>query len=166
MTTKITIEFDATLGEASVNDVVYQVDLTKVPNASLVRIFRYGLQRIVNDRCGGADKTDEKKAEIATGMIEAILSGEIAQRRASTGEPAINAYIRRIVRTVLGEKSKAAYAAIPSDDQTARGEYLMAAYDKAPADVAAKILAAAEEAMAKHAAEIVRAKQVAKAIEL
>lgn len=166
MTTKINIEFDAALGEASVNDVTYQVDLTKVPNASLVRIFRYGLQRIVNDRCGGADKTDEKKAEIATGMIEAILSGEIAARRASTGEPAINAYIRKIVRTVLGDESKTKYAAIPSDDQAARGAFLMEAFDAAPAVVQAQITEAATIAMEKDRAEKERAKKVASSITL
>lgn len=162
--TTIKIEFDANVAEATVNGKTYQVDLTKVPNASLVRIFRYGMQRIVNDRCGGADKTDDDKAKTASGMIEAILSGDIATRRASSGEPALNAYIRKIVRKAMGEASKAKYDAIPSDDQAERATFLMSLFTGAPDDVQAKIMSAAEEAMATDLAERERAKKVANAI--
>lgn len=98
METKIEITFDAEFGEANVADKTFQVELAKLPNVSLVRIFRYGMQRIVNDRCGGADKTSEEKHAIATDVIAKLLAGEF-NRTARTGDPL--AKYRKYIRAIL-----------------------------------------------------------------
>lgn len=143
----ITIAFDADVIEATVAEKTFQAALADMPNESLRRIFAYGFQRIVNDRTGGKDKDAAAKHKIATDMIERIMSGEIAQRATTAGEPAINRYIRAVVRKALGEATKAKYDAIPSDDQSARAEFLMSTYTAASDDVRKRIDAAAEQAM-------------------
>lgn len=66
---------------AVVNERPYTIHGSKIPTASLVKIIEYGFQRIVNDKCGGSDRTAAQKDEIAVSVINRILDGSIATRR-------------------------------------------------------------------------------------
>jgi hypothetical protein len=66
---------------AIVNDRPYMLKGEEIPIVSLVKIIEYGFQRIVNDKCGGADRSADEKDRIATSVIYRILDGLIAARR-------------------------------------------------------------------------------------
>ena len=108
--TTIKIEFPVEVGEATVNKKTYQVALNEIPNASLVKIFSYGLQRIVNDKCGGSDKDDEEKDRLATERIASILDGTVAIRTSRSESDPLARYIRGIIREHLTGKAKEKYA--------------------------------------------------------
>lgn len=63
------------------------VDVTKLPVASLVAIFDYGLQRIVNDaaNAGGKDATADSWSGNAGKKVDSLLAGETRQAR--EGDP-------------------------------------------------------------------------------
>ena len=67
--------------QAVVNDRPYTVRGDKLPISSVIKVFEYGFQRIVNDKCGGLDKDAKRKDEIATATINRLLDGTIAMRR-------------------------------------------------------------------------------------
>lgn len=147
MSNILTITFDASMLDVTVDGKVYQLDIAKpIPNESLVSIFAYGLQRKVNDACGGKDKDAAKKAELATAKIAAIYDGTIAERVRTAGpaELPIMFYVREIIRSKLGEKSKAEYKALTESD--AKRDYIMAKFEAiADESVKAAILAQAQE---------------------
>lgn len=64
-----------------VNDRPYVAHGHATPLAAIVKIYEYGFQRIVNDKCGGNDKDATLKDKIATATIARILDGSIAHRR-------------------------------------------------------------------------------------
>ena len=106
---KIEIEFDADLVEATCAGKVFQADVTAMPNESLVRIFKYGFQRIMNDHVNskGSGKTDEAKHEIAVTRRDKIMAGDWAsERTAGVSDP------HRAYRTQLNEDIKAMYTAL------------------------------------------------------
>lgn len=139
--------FDVTIGKRDGIKHSFVVDLGKLPMASINAILTYGIQRIVNDKCGGADKTADEKAEIARKTIERLNDGSIAMRMPrSEGEPEINRFIRAEVRRCLSTESKREYKALAADD---RDDYLDAKF-AAVTDEAFKtaIMANAEKALA------------------
>lgn len=158
----ITITFDADLLDVSVNEITYQLDTSKpIPNESLVKVFRYGLQRIVNDACGGKDKTDAWKAEKAAERIAAIYSGDIASRATSAeSEPPLMFFIREVVRQKLGEVSRKEYKAIASDDQAARRAFILAKFEAASEAAKAAITAQAQVNLDESIAKAKRAKAI------
>lgn len=70
--------------QAVVNGRPYTVHGSKLPIASIIKAWEYGFQRIVNDKCGGLDKTDADKDRIASATIARLLDGTIAMRRVGT----------------------------------------------------------------------------------
>ena len=127
--TKITIEFDADVAEANVNGKTYQATLKDIANAGLVKVFQYGFQRIVNDRCGGSDRTDEQKDELAKGRINDILSGEIAVRASTPGDPLLR-YRRSVVRDYIKRNGSDELKAKYKEDEDGRNALLDSIFDK------------------------------------
>jgi len=74
---------------AIVNERHYVARGAEIPIVSLIKILEYGFQRIVNDKCGGSDRTAKQKDEIASAVIQRILDGSIAARRvgAASADP-------------------------------------------------------------------------------
>lgn len=97
---------DGYLFESTVNEVTYQFDPSKMVNAALLYLIEYGAQRAINDRCGGSDKTDDKKAEIATKTIERLMSADFTERAPRGTGDVLLPYVRSIVRTALKAKPK------------------------------------------------------------
>lgn len=117
---KITIELDSELIEHVVDGKTYQTDLTKVSNAGLAYVLRYGWQRAHNDRCGALSLSSEDKITKQADVNKRIIEGTITER--SSGGPAdplgsIRKYIREIIRRAMSDKQKAAYKT--ADDKNA-----------------------------------------------
>ena len=58
----LTIELLDEIMHAKVNDVVYDVLVKNWPNVTRVKALGYGVQRLINDRHGGAIGEGEKWA--------------------------------------------------------------------------------------------------------
>lgn len=148
-TNTINIEFDAAMINCNVGGKAFEADLTKMPNASLVKIFAYGFQRSVNDRCGGME-TDAKH-EMAGQVIERIMDGSIAATATRSGEPAINRYIRKIFRKIVLAKKIAAFADLTETKE--RDDWLMTTFAKQSDDVRESLTGKAQAAMDKDIAD-------------
>lgn len=138
----ITIPDGYALG-SNVNDVWYPLPVAEMTNDAWLHILEYGSQRIVNDKCGGKDKTPADKAKIATAKVEAFKANPYI-RRASAGEgdPLIS-YIRQYFRDAFkadpSTDSAKAYKAAKGD---ARNDLLDDLFDKQSPDAQAAIRAA------------------------
>lgn len=157
--TTISITFDADVAESVVKGKTYQAKLAEIPAASLAKIFAYGFQRIVNDKCGGADLTDEKRDELARAQIARILDGSIVHhaRTAAEREPAINYYIREVLRKRMGDETRKAYKACEADDRAA---FLMARYEALPEASRTAITALAQAMLDEALASASRVKKI------
>ena len=142
-TTTITLTFDAATIEAVVNDVVYQAELAKIPNTSLVKIVQYGMQRIVNDKCGASTLNPEAKDVKAKETIARILNGSLAVRTRAGGSSDPFAKLRKYIRSILRKlvSSKAAYKA--AED---KAEWLDETFDNQDEPTRMAILANAQAA--------------------
>jgi len=99
---------------ATVNDRTYTLPGHAMPIASIIRAFEYGFQRIVNDKCGGADKTDEEKDRIASLQVGRLATGEIAERATrGTGVDEFTEYARRTMLGLLAKPKRKELAAMP-----------------------------------------------------
>ncbi len=67
------------------HDRSIEIDVRKLPAASLIAIFDYGLQRIVNDaaNAGGKDATADSWSGNAQKKVDSLLAGETRQARES-----------------------------------------------------------------------------------
>lgn len=141
-----TITIDGPIG-SNVNGVFYPFDVSKMSNEALAHVFEYGAQRIVNDKCGGKDKTDADKAKLATETV-ARLAATPYVRRASAGEgDPLAFYIRQWFRDAFkadpSTDAAKAFKAAKGDDRNA---LLEATFDKQTSDAQAAIRAAASVA--------------------
>lgn len=101
-TTTITVTVPAGyLFESTVNEITYQFDPAKMTNAALLYLIEYGAQRVVNDRCGGKDKTAEDKAKIALATIARLESPDFTERAPRGSSDPIIPYVRNILRESL-----------------------------------------------------------------
>jgi hypothetical protein len=74
------------LFEAKARGVSITVRPQDMPEASLNRIFAYGLQRIVNDACAGA-KDDEEATSLANKKLENLYAGLLRASGTREGDP-------------------------------------------------------------------------------
>ena len=84
--TAISFSFDDTFVVTSrKHDRSVEIDVRKLPTASLVAIFDYGLQRIINDaaNAGGKDATADSWSGNAQKKVDSLLAGETRQARES-----------------------------------------------------------------------------------
>ena len=137
----ITIEFDAETIECTVADKVMQMQLSAIGPKSLRRIFRYGFQRSVNDRCGGSDKTAEDKHKLANAILTAMEDDTFGEgRAASAADP--HARIRKYIRAILRRNLS---ASTPYKNADNKSEWLDAQFDAQADNVKAAILKRAEK---------------------
>lgn len=99
MTTQITVPASFL---AKVRGVEFAVEPQTLPEASLDRIFAYGLQRILNDACAGAKDDDEAKAS-AQAKWDNLVNGVLRASPNREGDP-VKAEAKRIA---LGHVTKA-----------------------------------------------------------
>lgn len=92
---------DGYLATAVVNDKPYHPTLAKMTNAALLHVFEYGLQRIVNDKTGGKDKTADDKHAAAVAMVERLEAEEYKRRAVGIGVDPIMRHVRSILRDLL-----------------------------------------------------------------
>lgn len=103
-----------------VNDRPYTVHGHKIPLSSVLRIFEYGVQRVINDRCGGSDKTAEQKHELAQSMVRRIIDGELGVRsNAAAGVDPFVSFMRREMLSYFNKTQKKALAEMDSDARIA-----------------------------------------------
>lgn len=119
---------------ATVADKRFILDWTTLPANSQDRIIRYGVQRIINDRCGGSDRTEAEKHDIAQKMLDALKSGELPTRGSGGDNPVLVESRRLALKAWLGTKDQA-----KAKDRAAAFKDMEAADKQALAD---KIIAA------------------------
>ncbi len=94
---------------ATVADKRFIVDWEKLPMASKERVIRYGVQRIINDRCGGSDRTPDEKHDIAAKMIEALVSGTMPTRGNGDGADSVTKRMRKNLKAIIRERKPERY---------------------------------------------------------
>ena len=87
----------------------------------------FALQTLQDAYAGAQSASEAKEAWVK--KRERLLEGTVG-RQAGGGEEAHMPYVRRIVRSALGDANKAKYDAIPSDDQKARSAFLNGLFGK------------------------------------
>lgn len=92
---------------ATVADKRFILDWDKLPDNSKDRIIRYGVQRIINDRCGGSDKTEADKHATAQKMVDALVSGELPTRGGGGADPILVESRRLAIKAWAGTKDAA-----------------------------------------------------------
>lgn len=113
-------------GDESKGFEVHAKDMT-LP--AIEYVLRYGIQRGVNDRCGGSDRTLEEKAEIAQDTIISWYTGTMRQRaNAANPVDAFTVFCHRAAWATLAKAEKKRLADSPEKD----------AKDKYLADIVAK----------------------------
>lgn len=83
--TEFTVNVDKGF-EAKVRGVAFPVDVSKLPQAALDKVFAYGLQRIFNDAAASA-KTDSEATGLATKRLENLLAGIVRVSPQREGNP-------------------------------------------------------------------------------
>ncbi len=125
---------------ATVADKRFILDWDKLPANSQDRIIRYGVQRIINDRCGGADRTTEEKHDIAQKMVDALLSGELPTRGNGGVDPVLVETRRLALKAWLAKDDKRK----APDDKTERAALADKIIAAVPDEVRAKLTAMGE----------------------
>lgn len=129
------------------------VDLSKLSPEIVAKLVLHGLTQKVADAAAGAGKVAgdgadaEKVALTGKALMQKVVDNLVAgnwgiERGQNAAEPAINRFIRDVVRAALSDASRKAYK--ESND---RNVFLMAKFDGAPEDVQANIRKAAERLM-------------------
>lgn len=142
--------------ESTVNEVLYKFDPWAMPAAALLHVLEYGAQRIVNDKCGGNDKTPEKKAEIARASITRLTTAPYVRRavRGASVEPIVR-FIRDVLRGIMSDSRFAdrakEYKALKEAE--AREEYLDAWFESLDPAFKSRVESAAARALAKSEAD-------------
>lgn len=142
---------DGYVPTAVVNDVGYQAPLDRMTNDALLHVFEYGMQRIVNDKTGGKDKTDADKAEAANAMIARLTAEQYVRRKIGLGavDPIVR-FTRDILRGLLKKpqlaKRAAEYKAF--SEAADREAYLDDWFATSPKEFADAVTAAAQDALA------------------
>lgn len=93
-----TASYGVTLGKRSGDAISIPVPVADFPANAIVKIFEYGVQRIFNDKVGGADTSAEEKAEKVRELIEAFAKGEIRATRASGSSDPVLAEVLSLLR--------------------------------------------------------------------
>ena len=102
---------------ATVNEVVYTLSIDSLPTATIDKILTYGFQRLVNDKCGGADKSADEKAALAEAMIAKCVSGDWTRTRIESDPVAKE--MGREARRVIEGALKAAKREVTEEQMTA-----------------------------------------------
>lgn len=101
-------------GDESKGFEVHAKDMTI---GAIEYVLRYGIQRGVNDRCGGSDRTLEEKAEIAQDIITSWYTGTMRQRaNAANPVDAFTAFCHRAAWATLAKAEKKRLADSPEKD--------------------------------------------------
>jgi len=77
-------------------------------------------------------------------VADALYEGDWGRSRGGAGEPAINRFIRAVVRAALGKESAAEYKALDAEN---RADWLWAKFEGLSPELKAKISAKAESEM-------------------
>lgn len=156
---------DGYVPTAVVNDRGYQAPLEKMTNDALLHVFEYGMQRIVNDKTGGKDKTDADKDEAARAMIDRLTAESYVRRKIGQGavDPIVR-FTRDILRGLLKRPQLATRAAEYKafSEAADREAYLDDWFATAPKEFAEAVTTAAQDALAEAQAQ---AKRKAKLID-
>lgn len=123
---------------ATVADKRFILDWDKLPEQSRERVIRYGVQRIINDRAGGKDKTIEQKHADAQKMYDALVTGTIPTR-GNAGVDSLTVETRRLaLKAWLGTKDQTKakdraewFKDASKDDKAAMADKVIAAQDGA-----------------------------------
>lgn len=137
---------------------------TKLPEASARYLAEYSLQCLQDAYAGiGTSKTEAEGRAAFDKRLDALIAGTVGMR-AATGEPAINRFIREVIRKNLSGENKKKYDALKDADE--KREALWALYERAPEDVRAKIDALAERLLAEDAKRKAEEKKLFEGFEL
>ena len=135
---------------------IFTVDSTTMPAAIIADIVYHGFTQKIGDAAAGKDGDEAYDAMVK--VYESLQKGNWGRERGVTTGPAWLPYAIAIVRKLLGADNKAAYDAIPSDDQKARVAFLTGLFDGLTDDQRAGIQLQAETAYDAAQAEKAREK--------
>lgn len=129
--------------ELTVDKGKWTLDGKELPERSIEYLMNFALQSL-QDAYAGADSLTDAQAAFEK-KRDAIIAGTIGLRSASTSEEPHMPFVRAIIRKALGDANKAKYEAIPSDDQTARKEFLNSLFEGLDEEKRAKVEAIAKQ---------------------
>ncbi len=131
--TTLKITLPASIEFAKRNGATVTVDPSKLHESILADLFTYGLRQKVFDSASG----NPEKAESTTAMtqcIEKLNSGDWTIRNAAAASDPLDSYRIQVVRKLMAsgnsDKVRAAYEAIPSDEQAARRAFILSVAEK------------------------------------
>lgn len=128
--------------------VVFRVDTSTIPAEMLTELVYHGLTQKIGDAAAGVkDDADAALAKM-NAVYESLQSGQWGRERSVSTGPAWLPYALAIIRGKLGEANKAAYTAIPSDDQKARTAFLQGLFDGLTDEQRGAVQTVAEDALA------------------
>jgi len=147
---QVTITLDAIAFEREIGKAgMMEINLAKMPEASLTYIFNYGLKQVLADAHSAAKTGDEAKA-LSEKKLEALYEGTLRASSGRTSDP------------VLAEAKRLAKAAIEAGLK-AKGKKLKDVEVKAVADAVAKL---APQYMDKAREIVAKAQEAAGAVDL
>lgn len=101
-----------------------QVRLGNLPFVAIEKVLRYGMQRLVNDKCGGSDRTDEEKHKLADEIVARLKAGEVGRAPGAPKADAVTAEARKLIFKALPEAARKKLT-VAADDPN-RGELVKA----------------------------------------
>ena len=152
--TTITTESTFTIGKR--NGASVTVDVSKLPESIIAELFAYGLGQKVRDASSAFPDVEGSVTSMQS-CVDKLYSGEWTMRGESVASDPLDKYRVQIVRKLLAQETnatlKAAYNAIPSDEQAKRREFIMdiAAKNADAIDPVAIKMMEAEQTAAKNA---------------
>lgn len=125
---KITINLPDTFTFTKRNGASIDIDPAKLDDSVLADLFTYGLRQKVFDGASG-EPTSEGSETAMQSVRDKLYSGDWSARGEAASTDPLDRYRIAIVREIMAKpnnaKIKAAYDAIPSDEQAKRREFLL-----------------------------------------
>lgn len=138
---KLMIELPDTFGFVRAKQT-FTVESKKLSSEIVAQLVMHGATQKIGDAAAGKDGAEALEA--MQSVADALYEGDWGRSRGGAGEPAINRFIRAVVRAALGKESAAEYKALDAEN---RADWLWAKFEAQSAETQAKISAKAESEM-------------------
>lgn len=137
------------------------LDGKELSERSVEHFLNFALQSL-QDAYAGADSADDAKARWQA-KYDKIVEGTIGVRTGGSGEEPVMRYVRQVLRSLLGEQSKAEYKALEASE---KNDWLDDKFDALTEEQQARVRDAAEKLMAEDIAKKQAAKKLVGGVEI
>lgn len=137
------------------------LDGQELPERSVEHFLNFALQSL-QDAYAGAESADDAKARWEAKRTK-ILEGTIGVRTGGNGEEPVMRYVRQVLRSLLGDQSKAEYKEL---EPSAKNDWLDDKFDGLTEEQQARVRDAAEKLMAEDMAKKAAAKKLVGGVEI